>query len=287
MRGTPPGWWPARTPAASTPSDPDAAEPIGYDGWARPRAPRRTGRDPRCPEGHQSGLGRRRALPRVGMDERGQQAPEPASGEVARSARHVTGEELGGGNPRGVEVVPWVGRGAGSAFRGEVAGRADGFGLGRVEGADGRGEVEVAEPQVGPAVAGRLEQEVRGLHVAVDQPRRMQCGQGLEQLVEQHRHVALGEGAVLGEELVGGAAADQRHRQHRDHSVGDRVVGQHEVWMLDREPHRDDVGREELDGDDASSPPVPRRPDGARGAFADAHLERVAVEEQRTHVTGR
>ena len=217
-------WWPARTPAASTPSDREAPQPVGYDGWVRPRAPRRTGRDARRTERGQGRLGGRWALFRIGLDERDEQGPERTAGQVSWSSRQVTGEQLGSREASREEVVPRVGRGAGSAFGREVAGRAAGLGLALVADAEQRGEVEVAEPQVGPPVARRLEQEVRGFHIAVDQPGCVQRGQGLEQLVEQDRQVALRQRAVLGEELVGGAAADQPHRHRRDDSIGEQVV---------------------------------------------------------------
>ncbi len=201
----------------------------------RPRAPRRPGRDARCPEQREGGLGGRWSLLGIALDERDEQGPERTAGKVAWSSRQMTGEQLGSRDAGREEVVPRVGRSAGPAFGREVAGRAHGFGLARVVESQRRGEVEVGEPQVGPAVARRLEQEVRGLHVAVDQPRRMQRGQGPEQLVEQHRHVARRQRAVLGEELVGGAATDQPHGHRRDHSIGEDVVGEHEVWMLSRE----------------------------------------------------
>jgi hypothetical protein len=161
---------------------------------------------------------------RIALDERDEQGPERTAGEIAWSSRRVTGEQLGGRDPSREEVVPRVGRSAGSAFGREVTGRAAGLGLARVVMAERRGEVEVAEPQVGPPLTRRLEQEVRGFDVAVDQHRGVQRGQGLEQLVEQDRHVALRQRAVLREELVGGAAADQPHRHRRDHSIGEQVV---------------------------------------------------------------
>ena len=157
------------------------------------------------------------------MDERDEQGPERTAGQVSWPSRQVTGEQLGSREASREEVVPRVGRGAGSVF-GEVAGRAAGLGLALVADAEQRGEVEVSEPQVGPPVARRLEQEVRGFQIAVDQPRRAQPGQALEQLVEQDRQVALRQRAVLGEELVGGAAADQPHRHRRDDSIGEQVV---------------------------------------------------------------
>src|SRR4249919_3334236 len=102
-------WWPARTRAAPTPSDREAPQPVGYDGWVRPRAPRRTGRDARRTERGQGRLGGRWALFRIGLDERDEQGPERTAGQVSWSSRQVTGEQLGSREASREEVVPRVG----------------------------------------------------------------------------------------------------------------------------------------------------------------------------------
>ena len=105
-------------------------------------------------------------------------------------------------------------------------------------GADGRLVAEVGEPDVRPAGAGGVEQQVGRLHVPVHDAAGVDGDEGLEQLVEHEGDVRLGQPALLGSEVQQRAAADQ---VHDDQDLGAVVafdavdLGQH-VRVLDTRP---------------------------------------------------
>jgi hypothetical protein len=170
---------------------------------------------------------------------------------VARPAWNPAGEQLDGGHPGGVQIVPRLGWGAGQGLGREVA-----VGAGGVDARSHRHrDPEVGQVEPGTPAAGGLEQEVGRLDVAVHQAHPVQRREGPEQLLEQDRDVGRREPTVLGEELVDRATAHQRKGEHLSLAQ--------------------DLGRHE-----ATAVVVPRPPDGRGGARADGvdEPERECVE---------
>ena len=162
------------------------AEPVGYDG-------------PRPVVGHleapqpleRGGRGGRAQRPGRGRPARRRSGRSGPSGTIGarpgRGGRPV--QQLGRDHARGVQVLARVGRGAGRLLGRHVAVGAD----------HRRARGSAARPRPAPRrrsrraagtarpVAGRLEQQVGGLHVAVHDAGGVHRGERLEQLVEQQR----------------------------------------------------------------------------------------------------
>ena len=153
-------------------------------------------------------------------------------GVLGRGAQ--AGEHLDADPAHGVEVGALVGIGAAPLLGGHVARGADDH---RRPGHPGLVErdrdPEVGEPQVRHAAAGRLEQQVGGLDVAVDDARGVHRLQGLERLVDQQGSPAQRQDAVRLEQVGDRAATDQRHReQHPVVHAGPRLR-RHHVGVVD------------------------------------------------------
>ncbi len=152
----------------------------------------------------------------------------------------------------------------------------------------GRGHPEVADPQVRPAAAGGLEQQVGRLEVAVHQAGGVHRAETLEQLVEQAQREGRRErGAVLGEEVGQRPAPHQLEGEPDDlgaaHDVAEppgrrghvRVVDPHGLLAHEPGQVRALVAAQQLDGDVAVLAQVegpPHRPHAADAQQVEAEV---------------
>ena len=252
-------------------------------------APRRAQRQVQRPEGRPGGVGIDGTPGRVGVAQRAEQRGQRTGWQ--RRGRPGAGEELGADHAGGVQVLGGGGRAAL-----EELGRQEPVGAHRAGDAreaavagDHR-HAEVGEQQPGATGAGGLQEQVGRLHVTVDDPGTVHRGQGVEQLVEQGCGVRRRERAVLGEQVLDGAAADQAGGQGDAVVLGDPPDGGQDV----RVPHAHRLlaheaqqrGRpgvvlaEDLQGHLVAGTPVHGPPHRAHAPGAEVLAQQVATADQ-------
>ncbi len=244
-----------------------------------------------------------RTLFDVGIGQCGQQLPQDlwragrARGQIIGLAAHlgsraVPGQHLEADHARGIQVGAPVGVGAPQLFRREIAWRAHHDRHAREPRHVGRdGDAEVGEPHMRPFDAGRIQQQVGRLHVAVHDPRIVHRPECREHLPHQLGGVARRQRAVPLHQVGDGAALDDRHGEEHpvvlagpaergDHS---RMVDAHP--LLAHEPQqRPRIGLpQHLGGDDALPPQVAHPPYGAHAALADLIDQFIAAGEHLAH----
>ena len=174
--------------------------------------PRGAGRHAERAQPGQGGRGAGRATVRVGIGEPAEQPAQPAVGRGG--AGWPTGQQLGRDDPGGVQVLPRVGRGARRLLGRHVAAGADASRRARQPRVAGHDrDAEVAEPDPRPAGAGGLEQEVARLDVAVHHAGRVHRDERLEDLLQHHADVRVGQGTVPLQQLLEVPAAHEVHRE--------------------------------------------------------------------------
>ncbi len=195
--------------------------------------------------------------------------------------------------------------------RGEAGGAHDHPGLGEAAIALEGGDAEIGQHDP----AGRAEQHVAGLHVAMQDARRVGAGQRAEHPHAEVGHLMRGQRAVLGEDLVQGPRLDEFHHDPRAAIGLDDVEDGHHRGMVQprRGPGLPQGARVEdpgflghhrarghratdthlFDRDVAGQDSIPGSPDGPHGPAADGGLKEVAPRDHppraghNVHDTGR
>jgi hypothetical protein len=153
------------------------------------------------------------------------------------------------------------------------------------------GDTEVGQPQEGRPGAGRLEQQVGRLDVAVHEPSRVHGGQRVQQLVDQDQRHRQRYRPVVGEQRRDGAA---RHQVHREQDVvvlgrpavrGDHVrVGHpHRLLTHEAQQRRGVALAQQLGRDVPAGLGVPGPPDRAAATLTQVVDQLVAAGEPLSH----
>jgi hypothetical protein len=201
-------------------------------------------------------------------------------------------QQIQGDQTHGEQVGGEAGIGAQHLLGGEVTGRPHHVvGLGQPWLAQPHGDAEVGQAQSWPSGAGRLEQHVGGLDVAVHDPLRVYRGNPRQQLVEQGADEGWRQWAVVIDQVDQRAPGDQVHGEQDLVVVGRPAGGSEHVRVVD--PHRllayeaqQRMGvalLEHLGGHIPAPPVVPGAPDRTDSPAPNGVDQFVASGEDLTH----